>query len=125
MKTTHLVILLIVATVLGVVGLAAYSINQPGPYDDFAACIAEEGDITFYGAYWCQACNQQKALFGRSSKLLPYVECYENGSQEISQTCLDNEIESFPTWIKGSGDRTTGVKSFEELSELTGCELPA
>ena len=68
-----------IVIILGVViGLLTMSANKPGKYDAFAQCLANNG-ATFYGAYWCPHCQATKALFGRSAKKLPYVECAFTG----------------------------------------------
>jgi hypothetical protein len=125
-STTGLVLGLIVATIAGVAGFAAYSLNQPGQYDKFAACLEEKGAV-FYGSYTCQHCATQKAMFGRSAKNLPYVECNltdEAGNSVNSPVCEAEEITSYPTWKFTDGDVVTGVQSLEFLAEKTSCELP-
>lgn len=122
MKTTYLVILLVVATIAGVAGFASYSLNQPGIYDEFAACLEEQGAV-FYGAFWCPHCSDQKAMFGRSVKYLPYEEC-SNADRSMTETCQAEGIESYPTWKFANGDVITGTQSLEVLAEQTGCVLP-
>lgn len=125
-STTGLVLGLIVATVVGVSGFAAYSLSQPGELDDFAACLQEQGAV-FYGSYTCPHCTSQKSMFGRSAKKLPYVECNikdAEGNQINNPVCAKEEIESYPTWKFADGDVVTGVQSLEFLAEKTSCELP-
>jgi len=86
----------------------------------FARCIALSGAV-FYGAHWCPACAKQKAAFGDAARLLPYVECYRPGTRKKLSRCKD--VKKFPTWHLPDGSRHTGVKSFKELSRLTGCPL--
>lgn len=126
MKTTSLVIGLIVATVAGVAGFAAYSLNQPGKLDEFAACLEAEGAV-FYGSYTCPHCATQKAMFGRSAKLLPYVECNvtdEDGNPVQAEVCIEEEVNSYPTWKFANGEVLTGTQSLETLAAQTSCELP-
>lgn len=122
MKTTYLVILLVVATIAGVAGFASYSLNQPGIYDEFAACLEEQGAV-FYGAFWCPHCTDQKAMFGRSVKYLPYEEC-SNPDRSMTESCQAEGIESYPTWKFANGEVVTGTQSLEFLAEQTGCVLP-
>ena len=121
MKTTYLVLLLIVATIAGVTGFAVYSLNQPGKYDEFAACLGEQGAV-FYGANWCQFCTQQKAMFGRSARNLPYVEC-SNPDRSMTAACEAENINSYPTWKFANGNVVTGLQSLEALAAETGCVL--
>ena len=92
----------------------------PGQYDDLAQCITEK-EAVFYGAFWCPNCQQQKALFGRSSKYLPYVEC-SNPDRTQKDICVDAEIEKYPTWTLADGTARTGVITPLELAEMTSCE---
>lgn len=39
--------------------------SKPGKLDTFAQCLKEK-DSTFYGAFWCPHCQNQKAMFGKS-----------------------------------------------------------
>jgi len=125
-STTGLVLGLIVATVAGVGGFAAYTLNQPGELDEFAACLEAEG-ANFYGSYTCQFCSQQKAMFGRSVSKIPYTECNitdAEGNAIQNPACAEEEIESYPTWKFSDGEVVTGVQSLEFLAEKTSCELP-
>ncbi|HVU06740.1 MAG TPA: thioredoxin family protein [Candidatus Paceibacterota bacterium] len=108
-----------IAVVLIIGGIVWYG-DQPGQYDQFATCIKDSG-ATFFGAFWCPHCQEQKSLFGKSWKKLPYVECSTPDGQGQTEICKTNNIESYPTWQWKSGDRKTGVLTFDELSQFTGC----
>ncbi|MEX0651844.1 MAG: hypothetical protein WD153_00055, partial [Candidatus Paceibacterota bacterium] len=95
----------------------------PGQHDEFAQCIADSG-AKFYGAFWCPHCADQKALFGKSEKLLPYIECSTPNGQAQLQICIDEEIKSYPTWEFPDASRISGSIDFEQLAEKTGCALP-
>lgn len=106
------------------IGWYVYSRNQPGELDGFALCLEEKGAV-FYGAFWCPHCQSQKAMFGRSEKLLPYVECSTPDGQNQAEECRAKNIEGYPTWEFNDGSRLTGEIPLETLAEKTGCELPA
>lgn len=116
--------------VLGVVVLALILIavfvkeeeKGPGEYDKFAQCLTDSG-ATFYGAFWCPHCNDQKKLFGSSKNLLPYVECSTPDGNGQSQICLDKAVASYPTWEFIDGTRQSGVMSLEDLSLKTSCPI--
>ncbi|MBI4128907.1 MAG: hypothetical protein HY460_02540 [Parcubacteria group bacterium] len=95
----------------------------PGRLDQFAQCLRDRG-ATFYGTFWCPHCQNQKELFGRSVKLLPYVECSTPDGRSQTQTCTDKNITGYPTWEFFDRSRLTGEISLERLSERTGCALP-
>lgn len=106
----------------GFISLLVVQANRPGKYDTFAQCVADSG-AKFYGAWWCPHCHEQKILFGRSAKLLPYVECQTKSREQLA-VCQEANIQSFPTWVYADGARITGVEQFADLAAKTGCELP-
>jgi hypothetical protein len=120
--------ILIIVAVLVVIGVfVVLSIGSPkekaGAYDEFALCLEEKGAI-FYGAFWCSHCQNQKKFFGKSAKLLPYVECSTPDGRGQLQACKDKEIEGYPTWEFADGSRQSGELSLATLAEKTGCSLP-
>jgi hypothetical protein len=110
------------AAVALLVGGMVWYASGPGQYDTFATCIKDSG-ATFFGAFWCPHCQEQKALFGKSVKNLPYVECSTPDGQGQTPECKTQNIESYPTWQWKNGDRKTGVLTFQELSQFTGCPV--
>lgn len=112
--------------VLTVGGFAAWKIVDavtPGKYDDFAKCLGEKG-LTFYGAYWCPHCQAQKALFGKSVKYLPYVECAVADSSDQAQACKDAGVTGYPTWTGPDGWRMEQQLELTDLAKESGCQLP-
>lgn len=103
-----------------------YFVNNdktPAKYDAFAQCLTDTG-TKFYGAFWCPHCQEQKKLFGKSAKKLPYIECSTADGRGMLPVCKDVGIESYPTWVFPDGTRVSGEQSFETLSEKTSCILP-
>jgi hypothetical protein len=93
--------------------LAPSNANQLG----LAEHLRRKGYM-FYGAWWCPACRQQKALFGKqAAQQLPYQECEKDAAGQ--QRCTEAAIRVYPTWIKG-GERRDGVLSLEELQRWSG-----
>lgn len=108
------------------VALVAWFIITPGktgPLDGFATCLKDKG-AKFYGAFWCPHCRTQKAMFGRSAKLLPYIECSTPNGQSQNQICKDAKIEGYPTWEFKDSSRLSGEIPLATLAEKTACELP-
>lgn len=122
-NSTHFFIVLILFIVAGIGIARFYSEAKPSPYIELAQCIADSG-ATFYGAFWCPHCAEQKALFGSSHEFLPYVECSTPDRQNQTEVCIEAGIESYPTWDLADGTRIGGVQTREQLAELTGCQLP-
>jgi hypothetical protein len=98
--------------------------SKPGNYDEFAQCLTE-ANATFYGTYWCSHCSAQKEDFGKSMQYVNYVECSLPNGAGQTQECTDAGIRGYPTWILNGGTNMPGRLSFEQLSTLTGCPLPA
>src|SRR3989338_9221800 len=97
--------------------------SQPGKLDTFAQCLGEKG-ATFYGAFWCPHCQNQKALFGNAKKLLPYIECSTIDVKGQTVFCSEKGIVNYPTWVFSDLSTSTGELSLETLAEKTSCELP-
>jgi hypothetical protein len=129
--SSNTIIILISVIVLG--ALFAYIIATDssstskvpdGKYDQFAQCLKDKG-ATFYGAFWCSHCKEQKELFGKTAvKVLPYVECSTpDGTAQTSQ-CKEDGITGYPTWKFSDGEIIKGNMSLAQLSEKTSCVLP-
>lgn len=116
-------ILVIVIFVGFIIGIKYLKVSEPGKLDSFAQCLGEK-KATFYGAFWCPHCQAQKALFGNSEKLLPYVECSTPDSKGQTQICIDKTITGYPVWEFEDGSRLSGEQTLETLADKTKCELP-
>lgn len=123
MRTTLWTIAAIVILVGGGVAVTLTMERGPGPLDSFAQCLGEKGAI-FYGAFWCPHCQTQKKLFGKSAKLLPYVECSTPDGRGQLPVCKDAKIEGYPTWEFADGTRQSGEVPLKTLAEKTQCTLP-
>jgi len=121
-KKGIVITVVILAVIAGLIFLLVQQAKKPGVYDATAQCISDSG-AKFYGAWWCPHCQAQKAMFGKSQKLLPYVEC-QTRDRKNTQACIDANIEGYPTWIFADGTRLTGEIPVETLAEKTNCALP-
>ena len=85
--------------------------------------LTNEGAV-MYNAYWCPHCHDQKEMFGKeASEKLNLVECAKDGFNNKRELCEAKGITGFPSWeINGSID--SGVKSLEELAELSNFKDP-
>lgn len=105
------------------IGSSMFIKAQPGKLDTFAQCLKDKG-VVFYGAFWCPHCQNTKAMFGNSAKLLPYVECSTPDGKGQTQICIDKGIKSYPTWVFPNATTTlTGEHTLQELSQASGCPL--
>lgn len=114
----------IVIAIAGGVWYFNWQSHQPGPLDGLAMCLKDKG-VIFYGAFWCPHCQNEKAIFGRSARLLPYVECSTPDGNSQTPECTAKGIKGYPTWIFPDGTRTEGEMTPQQLAEKSGCELPA
>jgi len=120
---TIIIIIVITLLFISLVAIWIKLSRQPGKFDMFAQCLKENGAV-FYGTFWCQHCQNQKALFGKSAKGLPYVECSMPDGRSQLAICKDKNIESYPTWEFNDGSRRSGELSLTQLAKKTGCPLP-
>lgn len=115
-------ILIVLVFIGGVVWLIRTP-GKPGKLDALATCIKDSGAL-FYGAFWCPHCQNQKAMFGSSAKLLPYVECSTPDGKGQLPICTDAGVTGYPTWKFPDGTEKSGEVSLADLSTLTSCPLP-
>lgn len=75
----------------------------------------------FYGAYWCSFCLRQRSMFGAgAARVLPYVECAEDGYQSEGATCRKKkEVTGYPTW-EINGKFYGGMQTLQRLQALSG-----
>lgn len=126
-KTIGIIIGILVAGVIILAGFGVFKSesrqNLESEVVAFAECLEEQG-ATFYGAFWCPHCQNQKRIFGRKgSDSLPYVECSTPDSQGQTQACIDAGIQSYPTWEFPDGSRVTGTQSIQALAAATSCPI--
>ena len=96
--------------------------STPQKYDDLAMCLSEQNAI-FYGAFWCPRCAEQKLHFGRSAKLLPYIECSTPDGNDQLEICQNEGITSYPTWKFNNEERVCrGLVSRYLVAQQSGCE---
>ncbi len=124
-KTKKIIInwIIIIAVIGAFTSLFVYSASKPGKLDSFATCLKDSG-AEFYGAFWCPHCKNQKNMFGKSQKLLPYVECSTPDGKGQLDICTEKKVEGYPTWIFADDTRATGEVPLTDLAEKTGCSLP-
>ena len=93
-------------------------------YDEFAKCLTQNS-VKMYGAYWCPHCAAQKKEFGSSFKYINYVECSLPNAAGQNAVCNAAGITGYPTWGFADGKKVAAEMTLQQLSELSGCPLPA
>jgi uncharacterized membrane protein/glutaredoxin len=89
---------------------------------DRLAALADhlrESGATFYGAYWCPHCQEQKQMFGTAASRLPYVECDARGTNAQPAACQAAGVRAYPTWVIG-GQTIEGEIPPADLARLSG-----
>ncbi len=124
MKKSNAYMIVGLVIIILLIGFTVVSFSAPGKYDDFAKCLSEKG-VKFYGAFWCSHCANQKAMFGKSFQYINYIECSEPDGAGQLPVCKDAGVKSYPTWEFANGTQQSGELSIQQLSERTGCPVPA
>lgn len=115
-------IAIVVVIVGGLISLLVVQAKKPGKYDGLAQCISDSG-TKMYGAFWCPHCQATKAMFGKSAKLLPYVECSQPDGKGQLPVCDAIGIKGYPTWIFPDGSQLTGEQTLDTLAAKTNCSV--
>ncbi|OGZ97444.1 MAG: hypothetical protein A3I44_06100 [Candidatus Sungbacteria bacterium RIFCSPLOWO2_02_FULL_51_17] len=126
----------IAGIVLAGVAYLAHSTSGPGKkYDEFAQCLDSKGYVML-GSATCASCLKQRESFGEAFRFIEEVECdprnIDNQKEEEEvKFCETFQIKKTPTWVQLDEERNTlyrfdaGIQSFETLSSVSGCTLPA
>jgi hypothetical protein len=55
---------------------------------------------------------------------LPYIECSPDATKSgQAQLCIDNKIESYPTWKFKSGEVVSGEQTIDALATKANCSI--
>jgi thiol-disulfide isomerase/thioredoxin len=122
-KGTLIFWLVVLALIVAGVGTSLALNSGPGKLDGLAQCLKDSGTV-YYGAFWCPHCQATNKMFGKSKRLLPYVECSTPDGKGQVQICKDKQINGYPTWVFPDGNILTGERTLEELATASGCVLP-
>jgi thiol-disulfide isomerase/thioredoxin len=94
-----------------------------GPEDPAVRALAEhltEKGVVFYGASWCEHCQEQKRIFGASAARLPYIECSPAGrNAPQASSCNRAGVRSYPTWVIDGTSFAGRVFTLAQLAEAT------
>jgi glutaredoxin len=107
-------VFVLIGTFYGYKTIIGRVIDTENNMDSFAQCLSKKGAV-MYGTETCPYCVKQKNLFGDSFIYVNYIDCQKN-----PQECVG--LSGVPTW-KINGKLYPGLKSLEQLSELSGCVL--
>lgn len=121
-KSTIYFIILIVAIIAAIIIFKSSKSSAGEEYTEFAQCLTDSG-VKMFGAFWCPHCQNQKKLFGVSWNRINYVECSTPDGNSQTQICIDEKIQSYPTWEFADKSRVNGELTLQELSARSGCEL--
>ncbi len=105
---------IILITILFLILILGCTQNNTNVSEKLTKCIASKS--TLYVSTGCSACLRQESFFGDNAEYLKIVDC-----TILPQECNKVDIIRVPTWIIND-EMYVGVKSIDELKELTGCE---
>ena len=106
----------LVVFIIGYMFLTQGTSATDGEFDELAKCMASKG-VVMYGTNWCSFCSRQKEAFGTSFQYIEFVDC-----EKDSAKCSAQGITRYPTW-EINGQKYPGLKSLQDLSQLSGCNL--
>jgi hypothetical protein len=105
--------LIILGIILIVLAVLFFPKSIPETDTEIIQCIGENSIL--YVQLGCSHCETQEELFGENLQYINRIDCFYN-----YDSCQEAKVSNTPTWeIKG--ELYTGVKSIEELKELTNC----
>ncbi len=104
---------IILITILFLILILGCTQNNDVVSEKLTKCIASKS--TVYISNSCSACLRQQSFFGDNAKYLNEIDC-----TILPQECNKVDIIKVPTWIIND-EMYVGVKSIDELKELTGC----
>jgi uncharacterized membrane protein len=94
-----------------------------GPEDPAIRALAEhlvDQGALFYGASWCNHCQEQKRIFGASAARLPYIECSPGGPNAAQlRRCSAAGVRSYPTWVINGQSYVGVVMSLAQLASAS------
>lgn len=127
---------LIVGALLIGISYISTSSSDPGKkYDEFAQCLASKNYVML-GSATCSSCLKQRDMFGEAMRFIEEIECDPRNADNAEekkevQFCATFQIRKTPTWVQLDEARNAsyrfdaGIQSFESLSSVSGCPLPA
>lgn len=96
---------------------------KPAGMEYFTRCITKSGAI-LYGTETHEYTPQQLELFGEFARNINFVECRDLETEKQIGICKEKEIPLYPMWELQDGSKYGGIKTIEQLAELTGCAIP-
>jgi hypothetical protein len=105
-----------------VIAFSIFTFQSEGISGNFAQCLSQN-NVKMYGAFWCPHCESQKEMFGKSWQYISYIECSLPDKSGQTQNCIDEEINSYPTWEFNDGQRHEGALTPLQLSQFSGCKI--
>lgn len=114
MKRDSKVYLLLIV-VIALIILSIFLLKKAPEWQDkrTAECIGKNSEL--YVKEGCHACKIQEDMFGENYDELTVIDCFYE-----AEKCAEKGIIATPTWFI-KNQTYMGVRSIEELKELTEC----
>jgi glutaredoxin len=107
------IILILVIIVISVILIINNIQGNGDENEELIQCIADNSQLVVKQG--CPACATQKSDLKKYLDKFEIIDC----ADEVSR-CIDLGITHVPTWVI-DGNNHQGVRSINELKELTGC----
>ncbi len=114
-KTT---MILVIAAIIAIIILVYYFQINSNPEEKTMKCIAKNSEL--YVLKTCSHCAQQKIMLRNYIDLFEITDCGDNTKKCVEDGIIEDDKVSIPSWII-NGEKYTGVRTIEQLKELTGC----
>ncbi len=105
--------LILAGIILVVLIILFFPKSTPETDKEVVECIGEKSIL--YVQLGCSHCEEQEELFGDNLQYLNIIDCFYE-----YDLCQKAGVAGTPTW-KIKGELYSGVKTVDELRELTGC----
>jgi hypothetical protein len=106
--------LITIGIIFAIIIIAYFSLQKPTPVltdSELIQCIGENSIL--YVQVGCSHCEDQKDLFGDNIEHINKIDCFFEPEE-----C--EGVQGVPSWKMGN-EILLGVKTIDELKELTGC----
>lgn len=110
--------ILVIAAIIAIIILIYYFQINNNPEEKTMKCIAKNSEL--YVLKTCSHCAQQKIILGDYINLFEITDCGDNTEKCVKDRIIEDGMVSIPAWII-NGEKYTGVRTIEQLKELSGC----
>jgi len=112
-KRSWIILGVLIVLIIGTIYSIEYIKGMGNGEEEELKCVAEKSIL--YVSKTCSHCANQKLILGDGLQYFELIDCAED-----TAACQEAGITGVPTW-EIDGELYPGVRSVEQLKELTGC----